>query len=142
LILVFICKQMKEFYKTDEQLEKIKTKLEPLLNNKGKQLEKPLQDLSDRNILDEVSIKKGEKSFTINKKEVYICLTHKVDGNEVYYNENMLIYVILHEISHVLCKSIGHTPEFFTIFDAVKDRAKTLGLWDPNIPIVNNYCGI
>ena len=60
------------------------------------------------------------------------------DGD--YYHENMLIYVILHELSHVICDEIGHTDKFHRIFDAVLEIATADGLYDPSIPVIRDYC--
>lgn len=86
----------------------------------------------------DVDINQGNKSYTINKKKVYICLK---DENDRYYNKNMLVYVVLHEYAHILCKSIGHSSEFFEIFRQLLNKAAQMGLYDPNIPPVKNYCG-
>lgn len=80
----------------------------------------------------------GDKSYTINKKKVYICLK---DQHDRYYNRNMLVYVILHEYAHILCDEIGHTPKFFDIFDKVLAKATEKGLYNPSIPLVKEYCG-
>ena len=53
----------------------------------------------------------------------------------------MLIYVSLHEIAHVLCKSHGHTPEFYNIFDNLLQRAKDQGVYTDEIPQIKNYRG-
>ncbi len=85
-----------------------------------------------------VELYEGNKSYTINKKKVFVCLK---DENGRYYNRNMLAYVILHEYSHMLCKSIGHTAEFDSIFDDLLAKASRMGLYDPSIPPLENYCG-
>ena len=45
-----------------------------------------------------------KKSYTINKKKVHLCIK---DENGNYYNDNMLVYVSLHELAHVLCDEVG-----------------------------------
>jgi hypothetical protein len=80
----------------------------------------------------------GTKSYTINKKKIYLCLK---DENDEYYDFNMLIYVALHELSHVLCDEIGHTPKFNKIFQQVLDQAEKLGIYDSTKSIIQNYCG-
>ena len=52
----------------------------------------------------------------------------------------MLLYVLLHEISHVICDEVGHTEKFSEIFDAVLEEATKMKIYDPNIPIINDYC--
>lgn len=85
----------------------------------------------------EIPIKKGEKSYTINKRKIYLCLE---DENGEYYDENMLSYVLLHEYAHVLCDEQHHTDKFYRIFDNLLDRATKAGVYDPSKPIVKDYC--
>ena len=73
----------------------------------------------------------------INKSKIFICLR---DENDNYYPDNMLIFVILHEFSHVICKSVGHTDEFNAIFDEVLQLATEKGVYDPSQPIILDYC--
>jgi len=80
----------------------------------------------------------GKKSYTINKKKVYLCL--KDDDGE-YYNFNMLIYVSIHELSHVICDEIGHTAKFHRIFRDLLELAEQKNIYNSSIPIVKNYCG-
>lgn len=81
---------------------------------------------------------KSNKSYTLNKKDIYICTN---DENGDYYDKNMLIHVTIHEIAHYLNKDdIGHTPKFYEIFDELLEKASKLGLYDPGKPLVPNYC--
>lgn len=79
------------------------------------------------------------KSYTINKQKIYLCLKDK--DTQTYYPMNMLMYVAIHELAHVLCDEIGHTPKFHSIFSELLLRATELGIYDPDIPILQNYCG-
>jgi hypothetical protein len=85
-----------------------------------------------------IEIYEGEKSYTINKQRVYICLK---DKNGRYYNRNMLVYVICHELAHVLCDEIGHTEKFHEVFSDLLEQATNAGLYNPSIPPLKNYCG-
>jgi hypothetical protein len=100
------------------------------------ELRQQLADLDPK--FQNVELYEGDKSYTVNKKKVFICLK---DNNGRYYNRNMLVYVTLHEYAHMLCKSVGHTPEFFTIFDELLDKATEMGLYNPSIPPLDDYCG-
>lgn len=80
----------------------------------------------------------GKKSYTINKKKVYLCLK---DDNSEYYDFNMLIYVSIHELSHVICDEIGHTAKFHRIFRDMLELAEQKNIYDSSIPIIKNYCG-
>ena len=123
LILFFVLRnQVKEYYEQlDPVLFKIKENLKPLHSS-----------------VEKLKFFEGKKSYTINKKKIYLCLK---DENGEYYDYNMLIYVALHELSHVLCDEIGHTPKFHRIFEKILKQAELLKIYNPNIPIVKNYCG-
>lgn len=78
-----------------------------------------------------------DKSYTINKSKVYLCLR---DQSNSYYSINMLMYVSIHELAHVICDEIGHTPKFHKIFSELLDKAVVLGIYDPTEPLVQDYC--
>lgn len=88
--------------------------------------------------VDNLKFYEGKKSYTINKKKVYLCLK---DDNGEYYDFNMLIYVSIHELSHVVCDEIGHTPKFHRIFRDMLELAEQKNIYDSSIPIIKNYCG-
>lgn len=96
-----------------------------------------LHSLNNRNVLDEITLYRGDKSYTINKEKVFLCLR---DENGEYYNKNMLIYVILHEIAHVICDEIGHTDKFHRIFEQLLLKATEKEIYNPSIPIIQDYC--
>lgn len=87
--------------------------------------------------IDSTILLKGKKSYTINKKRIHLCLT---DEKGDYYDKNMLIYVTLHELAHVMCKEVGHTREFYRVFDTVLDRAEACGIYDKRKPLIKDYC--
>lgn len=82
-------------------------------------------------------IAKSDASYTIDKKRIYLCTER--DG--VTYDDNMMTYVLLHELAHTLTAEIGHGREFGAIFRGLLRKAAENGLYDPNEPKVKNYCG-
>lgn len=93
--------------------------------------------LNNRDIMNEINLFRGKKSFTLNKEKVFICLK---DEKSRYYGFNMLVYVTAHEISHALCVEQGHTELFHTIFQELLDELTISGVYNPSIPIQQNYC--
>lgn len=88
--------------------------------------------------INQVSLYEGSSSYTINKKKMYLCLK---DENGEYYDYNMLLYVTLHELAHVINKEdIGHTAAFYDRFDELLQKAEDVGLYDPNQKVISNYC--
>lgn len=89
-------------------------------------------------VVNNLKMYRGDKSYTINKTKVFLCLR---DDRGEYYPLNMLVYVTLHEIAHVLnTKDVGHTETFHQIFDDLLERAQRLGVYNPEIPVIDNYC--
>ena len=125
----------------EPKLIMLQTKLNPLFNEdcsyQGTILEDIMTMQTKRRIQNEISLSKGKKSYTINKEDIYICLK---DENDEYYNDNMLIYVLLHEISHSVCNEIGHTEKFNKIFHAFIKKAVEMQIYDNNVPLIRNYC--
>ena len=126
------------FNDRDPKLNELKNKLEILINQPNKNWTGHLEALNNRHILKEIKLYVGSKSYTINKSRIYMCLKN---SNEQYYDDNSLMFVLLHEISHVICKSIGHTDEFHKIFDELLVEAEKVGIYNSMIPMIKNYCG-
>jgi predicted metal-dependent hydrolase len=83
-------------------------------------------------------------SYSVNKGEkVYMCLRQRNDREELV-DENILIFVALHEMSHIGTTSIGHTREFWNHFAWLLERAEEHGVYkyqDFSAHPVE-YCGV
>lgn len=84
----------------------------------------------------------GYTSYTINKgDEIVFCLRNE---NKDLHNINLLMYVVLHEISHVACPEQGHTDLFKKIFAFIVETAISIDVYT-KIDFYNNpvrYCGL
>lgn len=123
---------------SDPKLCELKMIVMPIF--KEKSYEYPLDVLNNHDIFHYVKIYEGKKSYTINKKKIYMCLRDK-NGN--YYSNNMLIYVLIHEIAHTICEDVGgdsHSEKFWEINDKLIKIAITKGIYDPTIPLIDDYC--
>ena len=83
-------------------------------------------------------------SYTINKGDlVAICLRHK-HKDHPFHDYNTLLFVIIHEMSHIASISEGHNSEFIKNFKWLLIEAKKLGYYEPvnyqKTPIT--YCGV
>jgi hypothetical protein len=83
-------------------------------------------------------------SYTINKGDlVAICLRHKKTEHP-FHDNNTLLFVMIHEMSHIASISEGHNSEFVTNFKWLLQQAKSLGYYEPvnykKSPIT--YCGV
>lgn len=144
IVVWMIVKQMKEYYLTDDpMLQKLKQSFEKFFGQQTYWTGE-LQSLNNSNPMKNISLYKGKQSYTINKEQVHMCLK---DEKGAYYPFNMLVYVLAHEMAHVVCPNIGHTPEFHSIFDQILEEMaqfpideKGTKLYDPNAEIIMDYC--
>jgi len=82
-------------------------------------------------------------SYSVNKgEELAFCLNSKKTGE--LHDINLLMYVGIHEISHIACPDIGHGPLFKKIFRFFLEEAIKIKIYtkvDYNIHPVE-YCGM
>jgi len=77
------------------------------------------------------------EAYAVDKSIIYICLK---DAQNVPYEMPVLLYVLLHEVSHILNKkSYGHDEHFHKIFDKLLCLAAKKGVYDPNAPHPEYY---
>ena len=84
-----------------------------------------------------------DTSYTTNKGDVIkICLRDPEDDK--LYDYNTLMFVNLHELSHLSDRKIGHHASFWDNFKIVLQNAAEIGIYKPidygKTPI--EYCGI
>lgn len=100
---------------------------------------------SDPNRFLEATPDAEHTSYSVNKgEEVHLCLRQREGSNESLVNENVMMFVSLHELSHICTKSVGHTPEFWNNFGWLLKEAEALGLYQyqdfQSQPV--SYCGM
>lgn len=122
LLLWLVIYQIKEHHLQDDpMLHHLKTVLSPI-----------------HPVISQLRLYKGNKSYTLNKSKIFLCLK---DRSGEYYPLSTLSYVLLHEVAHLLnSKDVGHTEEFHRVFDDLLDKAKQLQIYNPAIPIPEDYC--
>ena len=82
-------------------------------------------------------------SYVLNKGDlIKLCLRDQKTGE--FHDMNTLIFVNLHELSHLLDRAYGHNKSFWYGFQTVLKEAVELGLYKPvdynKHPV--NYCGM
>jgi hypothetical protein len=125
----------------EPKLLELKSIVRPLFKEdvsyKNTLLEDVMTNQMKKKILYDLTLEDGIKSYTINKENIYLCLK---DENNKYYENNMLVYVLLHEISHTICDEVGHTKKFHLYFQELLKKAIELKVYNSDIPIIKNYC--
>ena len=89
--------------------------------------------------------KKGSKytSYSVNKgEEIVFCLKSK--NTQKNHDINLIMYVAIHEMTHLACPEIGHTPLFNKIFKFFIEEAINIGLYTYQNYGSNptEYCGM
>jgi len=104
--------------------------------------------------LKEIGNMESDAAYVINKKNMSFCL--QKTKNEVVLEElNLITYVGIHELSHIMSEEIGHGPEFIKNFEFLLNYAKNIDYYDPllkrQLPIYiqlnklntkDSYCGV
>ncbi len=84
---------------------------------------------------------KGVSSFTVNKgQQVVMCLR---DEQGSLHDENLLMYVLLHEMAHIASDSVSsdsHNDEFFDRFHYLLEQAIEKDIYKPQNKNNLSYC--
>ena len=71
-------------------------------------------------------------AYSENKGEkIAFCLNKQKHDNDNLIDESTLTFVAIHELSHVMTKSIGHKSEFWQNFKFLLENAKEAGIHSP-----------
>lgn len=84
-------------------------------------------------------------AYSENKGEkIAFCLDKKKSGKGGLIDPNTLMFVAIHELSHVASESVGHTDEFWKNFKFLLIEAEKIGIYSPidykSDP--KEYCGM
>jgi hypothetical protein len=123
---------------------------------------KKLVEFVDKKYPDKPNIRRLVKKFNPNKimetlptseytaysenkgKKLAFCLNKEKDNNNNLIDENTLMFVAIHEMSHVATESIGHNKEFWDNFKFLLKEAKEVGIYNVVDYSTHNeeYCGM
>ena len=96
----------------------------------------------DPSRVSEGSIESGYTSYSVNKGEKIILCIRQSDGS--FVDKNVLLYVAIHELAHIMTSEVGHTPVFWENFRFILSEAIDLGIYKKvdfdERP--EDYCGI
>lgn len=84
-------------------------------------------------------------SYSVNKGEsVHFCLRQREGDNENLVKEDVMTFVAIHEMGHMITKTVGHGPDFWNNFAWLLQEAEAIGLYKHTDfkahPV--KYCGI
>ena len=82
-------------------------------------------------------------AYSVNKgEELSICI-REID-TEVFIDNNIIIFVAIHELAHIMTSETGHTKLFWDNMKYLLEQASSLGIYQPvdysQNPVM--YCGM
>lgn len=145
----YLVRNMDDKQDAADMMAKIRIKLENLTNSLIK--ENPndesylrLYEKFDPEQITEAGKNNKYTSYSINKGEkIVLCIRQKNDKENIV-DENTLTFVALHELAHIMTKSVGHTDEFWDNFRKILKEAINKNIYT-KVDYSNNpqeYCGI
>jgi len=101
-----------------------------------------LKDNFNPDRLSETGLGAKYTSYSVNKgEEIAICVRQP---DNTFIDDNTVMFVVIHELAHVMTKSIGHTKEFWDNMAYLLERAEELKIYVPKnyreTPV--DYCGM
>ena len=112
-----------------------------------------IQNWSKGVTIKEIGKMESDAAYVINKQYMSFCLPENT--SKTLDKTNLMTYVGIHELAHIMSNEIGHGNEFIQNFEFLLNHAKTLNYTDPvlkkEIPVYiqlnklnteDNYCGV
>ena len=82
-------------------------------------------------------------AYSVNKgEELSLCVREK--DTEVFMDNNIILFVAIHELSHIMTPETGHTPLFWNNMKYLLEKASAMGIYTPTDYSKNpeTYCGM
>ena len=75
----------------------------------------------------------SDTSYSENKgQKIVVCLRDKTKAPQYpLIDQNTIMFVMLHEMAHLMTETIGHTQEFWTNFRRILGDAVQIGIYTP-----------
>jgi WLM domain len=92
--------------------------------------------------ISEGTMENGYTSYSVNKGEKIVMCVRQKDNSLV--PKNVVMYVGIHELSHIMTSDIGHTPEFWDNFKFLLQEAILCNVYVKQdfASTPEPYCGI
>jgi hypothetical protein len=92
----------------------------------------------------ENDVNSDSTSYSENKGErIVVCIRDKTPPYD-FVDENTVMFVLIHEMAHLMTLSVGHTPEFWTNFKRLLHDGVSVGIYSAvnYSKIPTEYCGM
>tara|TARA_B110000908_G_C10004020_1_gene335436 strand:- start:97 stop:579 length:483 start_codon:yes stop_codon:yes gene_type:complete len=129
-------------------LANVKLNLDKLVNYlkennvKDKRVQRLVEKYNPKNISESIP-NTNYTSYSVNKGEKIVFCIRSKDEKQKLVNINTIMFVAIHEIAHVMTKSIGHTDEFWENMKYLLKKGIKIGIYN-KVDYKKNpvkYCG-
>ena len=82
-------------------------------------------------------------AYSVNKgEELSLCIREK--DTEKFIDNNIILFVAIHELAHIMTPETGHTPLFWDNMKYLLEQASSIGIYQPQDYSQNpvTYCGM
>jgi len=124
------------------------------LNNQRPEVQRLIQNWNSGVTIKEIGNMESDAAYVINKKNMSFCLQKRKD-KLVLEDLNLITYVALHELAHIMSIEVGHGNEFIKNFEFLLNYSKQIIYFDPllerQLPVYiqlnqlntsDSYCGV
>ena len=141
----YIVRKLPDSQRAADKLAEINRKIINLIDSLKNEDREGIETLKDRynpDQLSETGLGAKYTSYSVNKGEkISICVRHE---DNKFIDDNIIVFVVIHELAHVMTKSIGHTKEFWDNMAYLLEQGEKIGIYKPENykekPV--DYCGM
>jgi hypothetical protein len=98
----------------------------------------------DPDNVSEGGVEHGYTSYSVDKGEKIVMCVRQKDAQNSFVDTNVLVYVAVHELAHLMTKDIGHSDTFWGNFKRLLREAMDAGIYKrvDYAKAPKEYCGI
>jgi intergrase/recombinase len=98
----------------------------------------------DPDNVSEGGVEHGYTSFSVNKGEKIVMCVRQKDRELRFVDENLLTYVAVHELAHLMTHDVGHSNKFWQNFKFLLLESVEIGVYTrvDYARYPKDYCGI
>ena len=145
----YIVRNREDKQEAADMLANIVSKLEKLINSMkikypNDESVNRMKNKFKRDNISESGKSSQYTSYSVNKGDKIVFCIRQKDDNESLVEMNTMMFVAIHELAHIMSKSIGHTDEFWRNFERLLEEAIIIGIYNKEdySDKPKEYCGI
>lgn len=141
----YIVRKLPDAQAAADKLANINKKIISLVDSLEEDDRKGIKRLKKRynpDQLSETGLGAKYTSYSVNKGEKISICVRQTDNS--FINDNIIIFVFIHELSHVMTEEVGHTPKFWDNMAYLLEQGEKIGIYVPEDYSENpvDYCGM